>query len=242
MALPKLVTPTYDVILPSKKEVVKVRPFLMKEEKVLLMAAEGGEKKDMIDAVRQMISGCVLSDKIVAEDLPLFDIEYLFLKIRAKSVGETITVTYGHSNNINSKGEECSHHTPVIVNLDEVEIIHQEGHNPKIELTPSIGMIIGYPKMEVLDKIANADSYEDGLKLIANCIDMVYDGDNVTEKGSFTEEEIINFLETLSKEQFNSVEKFFETMPRVKHETNYTCEGCGDEVKVILEGLDDFFG
>ena len=134
MALPKLVTPTYDVVLPSKKEVIKVRPFLMKEEKVLLMAAEGGEKKEMIDAIRQMISGCILSDKIVAEDLPLFDIEYLFLKIRAKSVGEIISLTYGHTNNINSKGDECNHQTSIEVNLDEVKVVHQEDHNSKIHL------------------------------------------------------------------------------------------------------------
>ena len=242
MALPKLVTPIYDVVLPSKKEVIKVRPFLMKEEKVLLTAAAGGEKKDMIDAVRQMISGCVLSDKIVAEDLPLFDIEYLFLKIRAKSVGETVSLTYGHTNGINSKGEECNHQTLVDVNIDEVEVIQQEDHNQKIELTPSFGMVMGYPKMEVLDMISNADSYEDALKLIGNCVEMVWDGDNINERDSFTEEEITIFLESLTKDQFDKVENFFRTMPRVKHEMSYTCEGCNDEVKVILEGIDDFFG
>ena len=150
MALPKLVTPIYDVVLPSKKEVIKVRPFLMKEEKVLLTAAAGGEKKDMIDAVRQMISGCVLSDKIVAEDLPLFDIEYLFLKIRAKSVGETVSLTYGHTDGINSKGEECNQTTEITINLEKVEVINDENHNPKIQLTPNIGMIMGYPKIEVI--------------------------------------------------------------------------------------------
>ena len=242
MALPKLVTPTYDVVLPSKKEVIKVRPFLMKEEKVLLMAAEGGEKQEMIDAIRQMLSGCIISDKIVAEDLPLFDIEYLFLKIRAKSVGEMISLTYGHTNNINSKGDECDHQTSVEVNLDEVEVVHQEDHNSKIQLTPAIGMVMGYPKMEVIDMIAEANSYEDGLKLIAGCVDMVWDGDNISEKGSFTEKEMLEFLESLTKDQFTEVERFFETMPRVKHEMKYTCEECGDEVRVILEGIDDFFG
>ena len=112
----------------------------------------------------------------------------------------------------------------------------------KIQLTPTIGMVMGYPKIEVIDIIAEANSYEDGLKLIAGCVDMVWDGDIISERGSFTEEEMLNFLESLTKDQFTEVERFFETMPRVKHEMKYTCEECGDEVRVILEGIEDFFG
>ena len=128
------------------------------------------------------------------------------------------------------------------VNLDEVEVVQQEDHNSKIQLTDNIGMVMGYPKTEVIDMIAEANSYEDGLKLIAGCVDMVWDGDTINEKDSFTREEMLTFLESLTKDQFTEVERFFETMPRVKHEMSYTCEGCEDEVRVILEGIDDFFG
>ena len=242
MALPKIVTPTYYVVLPSKKEVIKVRPFLMKEEKVLLMAAEGGEKTDMIDAIRQMLSGCILTDKIVIEELPLFDIEYLFLKIRAKSVGETVSIVYGHKDGVNNKGDQCNKATTITINLEEIEVVMTKDHSPKIQLTDNIGMVLDYPKIEIMGHIKESVTYEDGLKMIANSVSMVWEGDDISEKGSFTEKEMIEFLESLDKDQFGKVERFFETMPRVKHETSYICEECGEEVKIILEGIDDFFG
>ena len=243
MPLPKLTVPSYDVILPSQQKVIKVRPFLVREEKLLLLALESQEKEQVLGAIRDVLSNCILTPEINSKELPLFDIEFLFLKIRAKSVGETVTLSYGHVDGVNKKGEECNSSHELTINLDEVKVQENPKHEgPNIKLTDTVGVTLKYPSVEMMDHIINISSYDDGMKLIIKCVDMVYEGEEVFSRSDFTDEELNEFMLSLNKEQFGKLENFFATMPRVRQEESYTCVGCGEEVKIVIEGIDDFFG
>ena len=243
MPLPKITVPSYDVVLPSQKKVVKIRPFLVREEKILLMAAETGEKEQILNAIRDVLANCVLTQGIDTNSLPMFDIEYLFLKIRSKSVGEVVTLSYGHVDGVNSKGEECKVSKELKINLEEIEVHENPKHEgPNIKLTDKVGIILKYPTVEMMDLVINVSGYEDGIKMIEKCIDAVYEGEETFSRSDFTDEEISEFILSLNKEQFGKMENFFATMPRVRYEHSYKCEGCKEDVTIVIEGIDDFFG
>lgn len=235
MALPKVAIPKFSVNLPSTEQKISFRPFLVKEEKALLMAAQSEDESAMIDAVKDVVSACV-DENIDASKLPFFDVEYLFLNIRAKSVGEVIDLEYRHSQGINYKGDECEASTPVKVNLEEVKVQKLDDHTNKVMLTDTMGVELKYPTINNFNEVAKG---EDELKLLANCIKCVFDDDNVYDPDNL--QDSVEFIEGLNSEQFGKLMNFFNTMPKLRHKITYKCVGCGQEDTVELEGLSDFF-
>ena len=242
MALPKLNVPVYETVLPSTEKVIKYRPFLVKEEKILLTAMEGADQKSIIPAVKQIINNCV-QEEIDIEKLPTFDIEYLFLRLRAKSIGESVTIGLKPWGCPNNNGELCENSTQVEINLEEVKIIKDEKHNPKIMLDDKIGIKMNYPDMNKLeDIIETEETTVAGMNIIKNSIEMIFTNEETFERDSFNEEELDDFLDSLNTQQFIKIKDFFDTMPTLKHTVKYNCETCGEEKETTIQGLESFFG
>ena len=239
MALPKLTVPEYEAILPSTEKVIKYRPFLVKEEKVLLTALEAEDDDIMADAIRQIVNNCVLEELDVFK-LPTFDIEYLFLRLRAKSVGEKVTLGLRPWGCPNNEGKLCEKSTEVEINLEEVKVIKDENHSSKIMLNDEIGVKMKYPDIKNIN-IIDADSAITGMNIVRNCVDMVFTKDETFERDSFTDEELEEFIDSLNSDQFKKIKEFFDTMPTLKYTTKYKCETCGEEKETILQGLSSFF-
>lgn len=235
MALPKITIPTFTTILPSTKQEIVFRPFVVKEEKVLLVAMESKDLDHMQRAMIDVLSSCITTD-IDVNKLPSFDIEYLFLKVRAKSVSEEVTLSYRHVDGVNYAGDKCEAITEVKIDLDQVEVKFDTNHSPLIKLTDTLTLKMRYPTIKDLKVNSTTD---DGIDLVANCIESVYDNDDIFEPDDI--EDAKRFLGSLSNQQFLSVMKFFETMPTIEHTVTYKCPGCGQNDTVTLRGLSDFF-
>ena len=238
MALPKLDLPLYELELPSTGEKVSYRPFLVKEEKILLMAMESENEKEMVTGVRQIITNCVSGENFDVDKIPLFDIEYILLHLRGVSMGGIVTMKY--KNNTCEK-KNCK---PLSVDIDilESQIKKDPDHNPKIELTDTVGLIMGYPDINMISRISGADqSIEASMEVISRCIEKVYDEDNVYSRVDFTVEEIKEFVDNLTQPQFEKVQKFFNTTPKIFQEVEVSCEKCDFKETITLEGLSSFF-
>ena len=236
MALPKLTTPTYELEVPSTDEKIKYRPFLVKEEKILLIALESGENKDIISAVKEIVSECTFG-KVDLGILPMFDVEYIFLNIRAKSVGEISTLKLLCPDD----GETYAN---VDVNLNDVQVHVDEGHNNKIELTDEMGIIMTYPNIDSYTKSGITDiTASNMLDVIGTCILQIYDkkGEEVFEAKDQTTKELTEFIEQLNTKQFKDLQQFFDTMPRLKHTVEIKNPKTKVKTKVLLQGLNDFF-
>ena len=240
MALPKLTVPEYEAILPSTEKVIKYRPFLVKEEKILLTALEAEDDVAMADAIRQIVNNCVQGELDVVK-LPTFDIEYLFLRLRAKSVGEKVTLGLRPWGCPNNEGKLCENSTEVEINLEEVKVIKDENHSSKIMLNDEIGVKMKYPDIKNIN-IIDADSAITGMNIVRNCVDMVFTKDETFERDSFTDEELEEFIDSLNSDQFKKIKEFFDTMPTLKYTKKYKCGTCGEEKETILQGLNSFFG
>jgi len=232
MALPSLSAPEFITAVPSTGEEIKYRPFLVKEEKILLMALEGNDQDEITNAIMKILGNCILSD-VDLNKLATFDVEYLFLKLRGKSVGEVIELKVGHSNPDNP----CTHRTEVSINIDDIEVIGDKP-NDKIQLDETVGIKVRFAGMKDL-KGVDSDSSTDLFKLITRCIEYVYDEENVY--GDFTAKEMEQWLEQLSSEQFAKVTDFFNTSPKLQHTVKWKCPECGEEDELTLEGLAAFF-
>jgi len=243
MGLPKLNSTIHETILPSTEQVVKYRPFLVKEEKILLTAMESEDEKSIVGAVKQILKNCIQGDLNI-DELPTFDVEFMFLRLRAKSVGEKITVGLKPFPCDQNKGELCKFSTEVEINLEEVQVVKNEKHSSKIMINDDIGIKLKYPDINVLkDRGAKDQSdMEMGMSVIKNCIDMIFTKEETHERGSFTEEELDEFVDSLNSEQFKKVKEFFDTIPKLSHTVEYTCKTCGEEKKTTIEGLSSFFG
>ena len=243
MALPKLNVPVYEAILPSTETVIKYRPFLVKEEKILLTAMESENEKTITDAVKQIIKNCVQGELDV-ERLPTFDIEYIFLRLRAKSVGEEVKIGLKPWGCPQNKGELCEFTTEVPINLEEVKVQKTENHSNKIMLTDDIGIILGYPNIESIKEMMKGELSETevGLKVIKNSVEMVFTQEETHERDSFTETELDDFFDSLNTLQMEKIREFFDTMPVLKHTVKYNCKTCGEEKETTVQGLNSFFG
>ena len=230
MALPKLDTPTYTLDLPSTGEKIKYSPFLVKEQKLLMMAQEGGDEKDLIEIISSIISSCTFNN-VKVNQVPLFDIEYIFLKLRSKSVGEETELGF------KCLKEDCDGVTPVKVNIDEIKVNKSEKHTRKILITDEIGVMMSYPSLNT-----NGVIEEDGMKIVKECIEMIFTNDETHERDQIDSKELDDFLESMDTKQFGKIKEFFETMPRLQHDLNFSCVKCGEERKVTLQGIDSFFG
>ena len=238
MPLPKIATPTYELELPSTGETVKYRPFLVKEEKVLVIALESEDNKQITNAIKAVLKSCILSKGIKVEDLPTFDIEYLFLNIRGKSVGEDLEV------NIICPDDNKTQ-VPVTIALDEIEVQKDDNHTNKIKLDDSIMMEMRYPSLDQFIKnnfdFNDKNAMDQSFDLIATCIDKIYTEDEVWASADCTKKEMKDFLEQMNSNQFKEIEKFFETMPKLSHSISVTNPKTKVKSEVVLEGLASFF-
>ena len=232
MTLPIINTPTYELTVPSTKEKITYRPFLVKEEKILLTAMETGGEQDMVLALKQIVNNCLLSE-IDIDHLATFDLEYIFLNLRSKSVGEVATI------NITCPDDEETQ-VPVEIPLDEVEVTFPEGHSNKVELTDTIGLTMKYPDFTLASETRETNT-EYLFDMIKGCIAQITEGETVHERVDFNEKELDTFLDSLSTKQLEGVQNFFETMPKLRHEITVTNPKTKKENKVTLEGLDAFF-
>jgi hypothetical protein len=212
MPLPKITTPTYELELPSTEKSVRYRPFLVKEEKLLVIALESEDTKQITNAIKTVIKNCILTKDIKVETLPTFDIEFLFLNIRGKSVGEQVEV-----NVICPDDNETN--VSVSIDLDDIKVQKNEEHTNKIKVDPKIMMEMKYPSLEQFIKnnfdFNNENQMEQSFDLIASCIDKIYTEDEVWSAADVTKKEVIEFLESMNSSQFKDIEKFFETMPKL---------------------------
>ena len=234
MPLPQITTPEFTTILPSTGERLSFRPFLVKEEKILLMAQEGKDKNEIQRAVINILEECIKTP-VTIEDLPLFDIEWLFIQLRSKSVGEVIDLKIKHVEN-----KECLHLNPVEVNLEELEMTKDPNHTNIINITDDIGVTMRYPSLKLVgDKNPEGLDSTAVFNLICDCVLNVFDKDQVYN--DFTKEEIDKFVGDLDQKQLLKFMDFFKTMPKVEHTIKYKCEKCGQQVEHKLNGLVDFF-
>jgi hypothetical protein len=240
MSLPKLNVPVYETVLPSTEKVIKYRPFLVKEEKILLTAMEADDEKTIFPAVKQIINNCV-HGKLDVENLPTFDIEYLFLRLRAKSVGEEITIGLRPWGCPKNEGKLCENSTQVKLNLEEVKVIKNEKHSSKIMLDDNIGVKMRYPNANTIS-ITSKNEVETGMEILKDCIDMIFTEEETHERDSFTDKELDVFFDSLNSKQFQKLKNFFDTMPVLKHTVKYKCKTCGEEKETTLQGLNSFFG
>ena len=236
MALPKLTTPTYELAVPSTDEKIKYRPFLVKEEKILLIAMESGEQESIISAIKDIVTECTYG-KVDLGNMPMFDVEYIFLQIRSKSVGEVSTLKL-------LCPDDKETYVNVDVDLSEVMVHVDKGHNPKIELTEEMGMIMTYPTIDSLTDLGAMDiNTSNMLDVIASCVLQIYDkkGEEVFDAKDQTKQELIEFVEQLNTKQFEEVQKFFDTMPKLKHTIEVENPKTKVKSEVVVQGLNDFF-
>ena len=236
MALPKLTTPIYELVVPSTDEKIKYRPFLVREEKILLIAMESGASEDVVQAVKSIVEECTFN-KLNLGDMPMFDVEYIFLNIRAKSVGEI-------SNLRLLCPDDSETYTEVEVNLSEVIVQVEKEHTNKIELTDEMGIYMKYP---TIDSFATTGITEvtpvNMLEVITTCIAQIYDkkGEEVFDANDQTKEELIEFVEQLNTKQFTELQQFFDTMPKLKHVVEIENPKTKVKSDILLQGLSDFF-
>jgi len=232
-ALPKIGYPIFSLNLPSTGQEIKFRPFLVKEEKLLLMAQSSEDPKDIINSIKQVITNCVLTENILVDDLCTFDLEYIFIKIRSKSINNIIEVTY--------RDLEDDKRYTVEINLDEVEVKKDPDHTSKIDINENLGMVMKYPRTGVANNIETVDGETDlFFQILKGCIEKIYDGETVYDVKEYGPEELEEFIQDLDVKTFKKVQDFFATMPRLHYEVKYT-NSLGKEKNIVLNNLTDFF-
>ena len=234
MALPKLDTPVYTLKLPSTQEEIKYRPFLVKEQKLLMMAQEGGDEKDLIEIISSIISSCTFNN-VKVNQVPLFDIEYIFLKLRSKSIGETATIKI-------LCPDDGKTYANVEVNIDELEVQMIEDHSNVIELTDNIKMIMQYPLLKDMRGLqsVNTSQTEQIFSILKYCISEVHEGDKIYNRVDVTDKDIEDFIDSFSTEQLQSIMNFFETMPKIRKVINVRNPKTKVMNEIVLEGMESF--
>jgi hypothetical protein len=237
MPLPTIVTPSYELNLPSSGKKIKYRPFLVKEEKILILAIESGSIKDISRAIKDVLKNCILTKGVKIDELPTFDIEYLFLNIRSRSIGESIDLVITCPDDNETKVNKQ-------IYIDEIEVKTNENHNPDIKLDDTYTMRLKYPSLDqFIDENFNFDEGKDNsFDIISSCIDIVYSDEEAWEAKDCTKKELLEFVERLNSSQFKEVEKFFDTMPKISHDIEVENPNTKVKSTVKLEGLASFFG
>lgn len=233
MSLPSLNTPTYNLTIPSTKQRIKYRPFVVKEEKVLLMALESENDQEIADALKSIINACVTTKDFEFDKLATFDIEYIFLNIRGKSVGEIIDLLL-------TCPDDNETEVKVSINIDDIKVKFDKGHSNKIQISDDLWVEMKYPGLESFTN--PQDNIDDTFKFVASSIDKIYNEEDVWDSSTTTVNELVGFLENMSSKQFSDIQKFFESMPSLKHEVKFTNPNTKVESKYVIEGLSNFFG
>ena len=235
MALPKLNTPTYELELPSTGEIIKYRPFLVKEQKLLLIAQESGEEKQIANAMGELVNSCTFG-KVNTKSAPMFDIEYLFLKIRGKSVGEKVKLNL-------ICPDDGKTTVPYELNLEDVECQVQDDHSNEIQINEDIKIVFRYPLLNDLQNVkASAGDSEKTFHFMECCIDSIHSGDDVFQRIDIKDKELSNFIEQFTNEQFEKITQFFNTMPKLRHIVKVTNPKTKKKNEILLEGLESFLG
>ncbi len=240
MTLPVLKTPTYELTVPSTKEVIKYRPFLVKEEKILLMVKEAKDTKEILRAMKDIIYACTF-EKVDPETLSLFDIEYIFMQLRAKSVGEKIELEMRCVRKVDDSKEECGGVVPFIINIDDIEVKFAEKHNNVIVLDEEegVGITLRYPSIST---VIDIDTTGDEVKTVAGLVENIFDTDNVYDAKDIEPGKIVEFIENLTKKQYEKIKtEFFDTIPVLEHTVTYKCPKCGQKGEYTFRGITDFF-
>ena len=238
MPLPKISTPTYELEIPSTGKKIKYRPFLVKEEKILIIAMETEDNKHIAGAVKDVISSCILTRGVKVDQLSTFDIEYLFLNIRGKSVGEEVEVMV-------TCPDDGVTQIPTVINLDEIKVQKGKNHTRDIKLDDELILRMKYPSLDEFIKnnfSGEEISVDNTFDLIASCVEQVYSEEESWSASDCTKKELKQFLEQLSSKQFKEIETFFDTMPKLSHTVTVTNPKTGVESDIVLEGLTAFFG
>ena len=236
MALPQVSLPTYELTVPSTGKSIKYRPFVVKEEKLLLLALESGDEKQIEDATKTLLKNCIQS-RVKLEDLAIFDLEYIFLNIRAVSVGEIVEMLL----TCEDDGETQVRYN---LNLTEIEVSKSDDHTNKIMLSDEMGVIMKYPSFEEFVKISiiGKDTSNEVIEIMARSIDQIFDGEDVYDSSTTSKKEFVEFIEGLTNKQFEDVQKFFEESPVLKHEIKLKNPNTGVENTFVIQGLANFFG
>lgn len=238
MALPMNSMPTFNMTIPSTGKVVRFRPFVVRDEKALLIAQQSEDVKVMVDTLKTVLSN-VLIDDVDVDKLAIFDLEYMFLQVRGKSVGEDIELFFSCDNDHGEQNEKAR--SKVTIHIGDLEVKKDPEHTNKIKLFGEVGVIMKYPTLDISDYLDNLDDIDQVFEIVADSIDMIYDGEEVYHSGETSKEEMMQFLNNLTSEQFIKIQKFFETMPKLTTEVEYKCPICGKEHHKVLEGLANFF-
>ena len=241
--LPKLDVPMYNIKLISTGQEVRIRPFLVKEQKLFLMASETEDSKETINTIRQVLKNCIL-DEVDVDNLPTFDLEYLFMNLRARSVEEVVNLKYKCNNNIkNDKGEEtvCNGSVEFDVNLLEVIPTTHAEHTNKFQLTEKIGICLRYPTFEMIQKYEGMDENDIMVNILVDCIEYLFDSEQIYYTKDSTRKELEEFVESMQQKDLEKIKVFFDTMPEIKKDVHFKCPKCGYEEDMVIRGLQNFF-
>lgn len=240
MALPKIDTPTYEVTLPLSKKKITYRPFLVKEQKNLMMAIEADDSETIERNIRQVLVNCTLTPGIDIDELPVIDVEFYFLQLRARSVGEIVENKYTCTNEVN--GTKCGGTMEASFNLLDIKVDIPKDVKDVIQLTDTITIKMKYPQFAIVERLKTMDSSVDiAFEIMAESVEYIFDGEQYYYANETSKEELIQFIETLNQDQFNKIEQFFENLPKLNKKLELKCGKCGFEHKINVEGLESFF-
>jgi hypothetical protein len=241
MALPKIDTPVYDLDLPLSKKHIRFRPFLVKEQKNLMMAMEADDKETIERNIRQVLTNCTLSDNFDVDKLPVIDVEYYFINLRARSVGEIVENKYICTNEVD--GVQCSNKMETKFNLLDITVDINPNAKDIIQLTDKISIKLKYPEFSLIDKLKKKETAVDiAFEVVVDSIDYIYDGEQYYHANDTSKEELLQFIESLSQEQFSKLEEFFDNLPKMNRKVEMKCGKCGFDHTISMEGLESFFG
>jgi hypothetical protein len=241
--LPKIDVPIYETKLISNGQTIRYRPFLVKEQKLFLMAAESDDVNDTINAIKQVIQNCVLDD-IDVENMATFDIEHLFIQLRARSVGEVVQLNYNCNNKVkDEEGEKiCGGKVQFDLNVLEIQPTKNSEHSNKIAINNKMGIVMKYPTFKTVNKLdVNSNDMEQILDVIIGCIDYIYDDEKLYYAKDSSKQELVEFIENLTQTELEKIQKFFDTLPKFKKDLHFKCGKCGYEEDILVEGIQNFF-
>jgi hypothetical protein len=240
MTLPKIDVPIYDITLPSTGKTIKIRPFLVKEEKLLLMAIESGDNENIIKTTKQVINNCIVSGDLDLEKMPFFDVDYLFIALRAKSIGESIETSYICNNEVN--GNKCGGVFEAVIDISNCVIEKKDDISMDIILSSKIAIKMKYPSYSIMKMITgNESNFQKKIRIISSCIDRITNGDQVYSSKDYSKEELVEFIEGLTSEQYKKLEEFVDNLPSFTIETSGVCPKCGFEHKIKYTDFTRFF-
>ena len=240
MALPLNNAPVYNLVVPSTKQTVKFRPFLVKDQKALMLAQQSEDQKVMVDTLKTVITSCVL-DPINVDTFAMFDLEYIFTQLRAKSVGENVELLMSCDEDHGEDNKLAK--VKMSIDLTKIEVESLPDHTNKIDMWGDVGVVMKYPSVDIIRKFGtiNNNDTETVFEIITQCIDYIYDGQEIYHAKEQTKDELLQFVNNLTTDQFQKIQRFFETMPKLKYDVNYNCPVCSKAHTVRLEGMDSFF-